>query len=301
MYLSPSQISQFEDDGFLVLEDCFTEADLEPLIDALSKYINGRAAELFAAGRIDHLHSLEPFSRRYALLFEESKEIASGIYEMKMRGEAIFRFLHHECVLDCLEDLLGPELMCSPIQHFRAKVPARISGVRPESHQIVPWHQDAAVMAEESDGGPIITCWIPLVDATRERGCLQVLPGAHRQGYLEHRAVNASTVELVRLPDVEPVTVEVAKGSLVFLSQFTPHGSTPNWSEREVRWSLDLRYHVTGKPSPRPWLPSIVVRSRSEPSRVFKDCDQWLQHWEEALQSAEAKRTNPHPHPSRQR
>ena len=44
----------------------------------------------------------------------------------------------------------------------------------------VPWHQDSGYVAAHCDKQLIITCWIPLVDATPENGCVQILPRTHR-------------------------------------------------------------------------------------------------------------------------
>jgi hypothetical protein len=39
--------------------------------------------------------------------------------------------------------------------------------------------QDMGVTREEADGTDIVTCWIPLVDASMDMGALRVIPGLH--------------------------------------------------------------------------------------------------------------------------
>ena len=86
-----------------------------------------------------------------------------------------------------------------------------------------PWHQNSGVASEEADEVRIVTCLISLVDATRARGCMQVMPDAFRSGHLSHHAEGGTTMVPDLLPRVEPLVAEVDKGGVVFMSQFTPH------------------------------------------------------------------------------
>ena len=76
---------------------------------------------------------------------------------------------------------------------------------------------------------------------------------------------------------------EVDKGGVVFMSQFTPHCSTPNVTDWDVRWSLDLRYQRTGTPTGRPFHPDFPVRNPSNPGTVLTDHQSWCRLWDEAL------------------
>ncbi|MEZ4615518.1 MAG: phytanoyl-CoA dioxygenase family protein [Caldilineaceae bacterium] len=73
-------------------------------------------------------------------------------------------------------------------------------------------------------------------------GCMEALPGVHKDGYLRHKK-EGTTIDPELMPGVEPVALECRKGDVVFMSRFTPHRSTPNKSEL-CRWSLDLRYQT---------------------------------------------------------
>ena len=48
------------------------------------------------------------------------------------------------------------------------------------------WHQDNGVVDPAADGTDMLTVWIALSDAPVERGCLQVIPGSHRQALRTH-------------------------------------------------------------------------------------------------------------------
>jgi ectoine hydroxylase-related dioxygenase (phytanoyl-CoA dioxygenase family) len=189
--------------------------------------------------------------------------------------------MRNKNLLDAVECLVGPEIICSPIQHIRAKPPAASSGAGPGFYN-VPWHQDAGVTWEEADDSDIVTCWLPLVDATVENGCMEVMPGVFRSGYLEHQAEGGTTIRPDLLPGTSPRPVPVKKGGVIFMHRHTPHRSVPNVSDH-VRWSIDLRYQKTGTPTGRPFHPDFVVRSRSHPESVLTEHTAWVGLWTEAL------------------
>jgi ectoine hydroxylase-related dioxygenase (phytanoyl-CoA dioxygenase family) len=108
-----------------------------------------------------------------------------------------------------------------------------------------------------------------LEDATRENGCLTVIPGSHKLGLLDHEQTDVpgntwklTQEALSRLGDEIPV--ELSKGSVGFHHCLTYHRSEPNRSPRsrraytvifmtgESRWvgEEDYRYpflHVQGR------------------------------------------------------
>ena len=89
-----------------------------------------------------------------------------------------------------------------------------------------------------------MTCWIPLVDATIANGCLYVLPKSHRSGvYRHYTGGQGGYLEIARedLPTPEPVACPMHAGSVLFMTNLTPHTSFENNTDI-VRWSVDLRY-----------------------------------------------------------
>ena len=285
MGLTADQAQTFRRDGVLVAEDVLTEADLAPVIAEYSAWIEARANALFEEGKITRRYADTPFARRVALLYAQTPDIMRDMDIMQMRGAATFAFLRNPRLLDAVESLVGPEIICNPIQHIRAKPPAALSGENAGFYN-VPWHQDSGVMRAEADASNVVTCWLPLVDATVENGCMEVMPGAWERGHLTHQAAGGTTIRPDLLPDIAPRPVPVRKGGIVFMHRHTPHRSTPNFTD-EVRWSLDLRYQPTGVPTGRPFHPEFVARSRQNPDSVLTDHAEWSRRWQEALANSQ--------------
>ncbi|MGH0038510.1 MAG: phytanoyl-CoA dioxygenase family protein [Myxococcota bacterium] len=282
MSLSPGAVQQFRDRGFVVVPDLLGPADLSPLIAEIEDWVDHRARELFARGQIQDPCEEEPFERRYARLHAQSPWMAAGLDVHLMRGRAMFELLRSPRLLDAVESLVGPEILLNPIHHLRGKLPQPQVHPSVDTYFNVPWHQDSAVMWEEADPVPVVGLWIPLVDATEENGCMEILPDVAAGGHLPHQAEGGTTIVPERLPRVEPVRVECRRGGVVFQDKFTPHRSTPNRSQG-VRWSLDVRYQPADRPTGRPFHPAFVVRSASAPERCVRDHGAWSRAWEAAL------------------
>ncbi|MFC5648249.1 phytanoyl-CoA dioxygenase family protein [Paenibacillus solisilvae] len=291
MRLSLEQIIRYQTEGYLIVENVCSHAELQPVIEEIASEIDKRADRLFAEGKLAELYKDEPFERRYSLLHRQCPEIGRGFDIAGYLGDEIFKLLCNKNLIDLVECLLGSEISCNPIQHLRAKHPARGSAdgsSAPDYFQNVPWHQDCAVTSEDSEASEIITFWMPLVDATAETGCMEVMPHVFKLGYLNHQAEGGTMIVPEKLPQVEPVLAECPKGSLVIMNKYTPHRGISNRSDI-IRWSIDLRYHKTGANSGRSFQPSFPVRSSSDTGSVLRDPDVWRTLWREAANGAGRK------------
>lgn len=281
--LSPNDIETFHNEGYLLLENALAASDLAPVIDEYSEYIDRRAHELLAEGRISDLYADESFERRLACICREDAELYRELDIMQLRGRAAFEFLRNPTLLDLVESLVGPEILCSPIQHIRPKLPNGLSPRGSDPH-VVPWHQDAGVAWEEADPHFILTVWLPLSEVTEENGAMHIMPKGHKNGLLTHRTKrNVGTkIQGTELPHLAAIPMPMSPGSVLLMHNHLPHRSTRNFSDG-VRWSADLRYQKIGTPTGRPFHPSFVARSRSDPSIELTDYVHWCEMWESAL------------------
>jgi len=290
--LRSSHYQDFAQNGYLLLEDWLTEADLAPIIAEYSAYIDRRAQELYAAGLLTDRFADHSFTHRLAAIAAETGLLYPELDIMHRRGAATFAFLRHPKLLDLAEAFVGPELLCSPIQHLRAKLPNGLTPRGSDPH-VVHWHQDAGVTWAEADPHFILTMWIPLVDATPENGCLRIVPGVHQEGLLPHRTKRGlgTAIHGDLLARKPILTVPMRKGSILLMHKHTPHSSGRNQSDG-VRWSIDLRYQAIGTATGRPFHPAFVVRSQRDPASVLTDHAEWSERWARALAQSAGTRVH---------
>lgn len=254
--LAPEQMEFFRTEGYLVVNDVFAPGELTPLREELAGVIDGKIKQLLADGSLAPEHSFPEadFDHRLPLIAERDLTSAMkiiGHLEGNMgsgyTGKALFETIVHPKLIAVIEDLIGPEIIGSSAYYIRPKMPNSKRGE-------VPWHQDSAYFLAHCDQSMIITCWLPLVNATIANGCLTVLPRAHKAAelMLHHAFPGGGGGLVIKEADLageaRPVPVPVPLGGALFFTNRTPHCSTPNTSDI-MRWSFDLRYQSADAPN----------------------------------------------------
>jgi phytanoyl-CoA hydroxylase len=293
MTLTTQQIQHFHDEGYLVIDSLFDDADLQPVIDDISAEIDRLATELVASGELSQTFDNEGFMTRLSRITAETDVVLKSVIAGKLATPGIFGLLTNPKLLDAMESLVGSEIIASSAYRIRPKVPGYGRGV-------VPWHQDSAFFEPYCDTSLICTVWIPLVDATADRGCLQVIPRQHQGNVVTHHLPEDSRSGLLEivpqeLPEGDVVTVPVKKGGALLLTNRTPHRSIENITD-VIRWSMDLRYqsaklptnyklpsgenfsHPDDADAPLACYPpeaDFLVRSKNQPEAVVSDWQQF--------------------------
>jgi phytanoyl-CoA hydroxylase len=126
------------------------------------------------------------------------------------------------------------------LQEMALVKPPKISGDK-------PWHQDAAYF-RGSDPQLMFGVWIALDPATRENGCMEVIPGSHLRGPAPHvpaEDINLCTIrpDLVRLDD--RVALPMEPGDVLIFHSLIHHYTAANRSNRRRR-ALQFHYHQVG-------------------------------------------------------
>ena len=227
-HFSPEQVARFREDGYVIAENVFAPTDLEPIRNELEAEIRMKIDELARAGRVAETYPDEPFERRLTRIYQDSNETGEevmrhfeGVRGGGYQGRSMFDLITHPKLLDVVSNLVGPEIVASSAYRIRPKIPGVGRGN-------VPWHQDSGYFAPHCDEHLIVTCWIPLVDATVENGCMEILPRSHTAGILEHHTGGNMGLYVIKdeeLPTQAPekVVAECPRGGVVFMTNLTPH------------------------------------------------------------------------------
>ena len=257
--LTRGEVRAFQEDGFFIKPGLFVATDLEPLRRGLAGEIAEEARELHAQGAIRDTFAQEPFETRLARLMEAEGEAATSvrmrIHDGRFHGPAMLRTMRHERLLACVQDLVGPEIVGSSAYRVRPKLPNQPDGV--------PWHQDSGYFLPHCDRHLIVTCWIALVDATVENGCLHVIPRAHTRGVYTHCSGGGRFLFIpdAELPGGERVPCEMKAGSVLFFTNLTPHASFINRTDC-IRWAVDLRFQGFEVPNNVGQSPDVATANR---------------------------------------
>lgn len=209
--LSSKQIEQYHQEGYLVVSDIFTTAELDALEREFDGIVDRRTrakAELDATWKGDwqkdvdvdmqliHTHDVLAYSAQWS------------------------RFLLHDRLTETLSDLIGPNVQLHHTKLFQ-KPPRRGSAF--------PMHQDYPYFPH--DRHTMMAGILHLTDATEDMGCVRVVPCSHKLGPLE-TVPGYSYLEPDKYPLDDAVACPASRGDVVFFNYLTIHGSGVNTSER---------------------------------------------------------------------
>ena len=100
---------------------------------------------------------------------------------------------------------------------------------------VLPYHQDGGGIWG-LDRNPLMTVWTALNDATRENGCMQVVPGSHKLGLLsEYGHVISQEHEQHYAPEEKSVYLEAKCGEAILLHNWLLHRSGVNHTSEPRR------------------------------------------------------------------
>jgi ectoine hydroxylase-related dioxygenase (phytanoyl-CoA dioxygenase family) len=151
----------------------------------------------------------------------------------------LWQLATHPRVLALMTQLIGPNLILLSSGFF-AKQPDNATA-------FVDWHQDTAYWALDP---PIAhTVWIAIDAATVENGCMQVVPGSHRNGLLAHGTAERPGNLLGHNQAISPhhfdagsaIDCVLAPGRASVHHGLLVHGSNPNTSPHR-RCGATFRY-----------------------------------------------------------
>ena len=210
--LTEAQVAQYRDDGYVSPVRIMSEEAAGAFRERLEAYERATGGPL--RGNLRH---------KSHLLFTFVSEL-----------------VHHPAVLDAVEDLYGPDLLCWTTNFFikEAANPAFVS-----------WHQDSTYWGLSSPD--VVTAWIALTRSDEESGAMSVIPGSHRMDQIPHRDTFDERNLLTRGQEVavdvdasKAVRLDLRPGQMSLHHVRIVHGSAPNRSA-DRRIGLAIRYIPT--------------------------------------------------------
>ena len=213
--LTPQQVSQYREDGFLFPIQAMPEADAmalrADLEDLEAEWLdNGLPQPLNTYKRINS-HCVMPMAHRIAA---------------------------DPRVLDAVEGILGPDILIYSVEFFIKE---------PNTKSVVTMHQDLTYWGFGAVDH-LVTAWIALSPATQASGCMDFVRASHKNEILPHTDTYGENNLLSRGQEVQvdvapddKVAIELQPGQMSLHHGLTIHGSGPNTSD-DRRIGAVVRY-----------------------------------------------------------
>ena len=197
-YLSPNQLKQYEDEGFVSPINIFSKEKAKEIRDEIELIEKEMPEELENSGRYN-AHLISP------LLDEVT---------------------HNPKILDAVESLIGEDiLVCGTTLFIK----------NPHEKGFVSYHQDAKYIGLEPHNW--VTAWVAITDSNEHNGCMRMWPGSHKDHLKEHDQkfnqgnllTRGQTVQNVPKEKTTPLVLTAGQMSLHHPT--TVHGSDINKSD----------------------------------------------------------------------
>lgn len=229
MPVTPEECRTFADQGYLVKPDLISPEWVAEIRHDLEN-LHERMAEQTPPGvHVSWEHEVDPDIPR------RIKQLMHG----ELVSPALDRLVRSSEVLEVVEALIGPEIA---LYHCKLLMKAARDGT------VTPWHQDFGYWARDDNQPLMLNCMVQIDDSTPENGCLQMVPGSHRNGLLEHDHKNQPFGRFLPgyfQPRADAVPVPLRAGSAIFFGPLIIHGSDANRS-RQDRRAVTIAYNVPG-------------------------------------------------------
>lgn len=229
--IGPREIARYRDEGFLAVENVFTTTQVGAAVEGLLGLIIGRIPDfkgiLFEAKASAILATLSSEQR------QDTVRRLAYFVDVEPRLKAMS---HDPRLLAVVRTLLGggePQMF----QDMALLKPPHLGRER-------PWHQDHAYF-DYPLGTPIVGVWIALDEATVANGCMQILPGRHRDGPIIHFKRRDWQICDDTILGTRSVAVPLKPGGVLFFDGLLPHGTPQNESSLRRR-ALQFHYAPAG-------------------------------------------------------
>ena len=164
--------------------------------------------------------------------------------DLRHKSHLLFTWLseliRHDKILDAVEDLYGPDLLCWSTNFF----------IKEKANPaFVSWHQDSTYWGLSRPD--VVSAWVAFTPANSGNGAMQVIPGTHKIDQIPHRDTFDKHNLLTRGQEVavevdasKAVTITLELGEMSLHHVRLVHGSPPNVSS-DRRIGFAIRYIPT--------------------------------------------------------
>lgn len=232
----PTEVDQFQREGFVVVRGLVTAADLARMRQITERGVNEEIAPIEYEAELRYPGAPESLQAVGGRTIRRLKQAHSRDFlftEWMLRPEILGR----------LRQLLGPNIVC-PLAHHNC-----IMTKQPQFSSVTGWHQDIRYWSYQRP--ELVNVWVALGNERPENGCLQVIPGSHTLS-LDRSRFDDDLFFRADLAENQPLIatkqfVELAPGDVLFFHCKTLHAASRN-ATQETKYSVVFTFRAADNP-----------------------------------------------------
>jgi len=240
MTLTPSQLDDFNSNGFLILRNFAKEAECEAILDVAKVHLK---------------HKIEPIetevdyggkSQEYRIdvtnynSIEKKNVTVRRLRQVYSRDILFKNWMESEKIRPILKQILNDEVVITTAHHNS------IMTKMPESSTETSWHQDRRYWS--FDGDNLVSVWLALAEENSENGVLEFIPKSHKMKFLDEQFCDKEYFDLAhplnkKLIETKQSTI-LQRGDVVLFHCKLLHRANANRSQKP---KISFVYTVKGK------------------------------------------------------
>jgi phytanoyl-CoA hydroxylase len=224
--ISQENIQFFKDNGYLTAKSLFTSDEIEELKADTAKIFRGEYGNVEGMLKVSKDDKDSDVLEKYVAIHFPHKI-----------STVIKNYLNHKAVVNILKKIVSPNVKCMQSMLF-VKGPGKAGQ---------SWHQDEYFIPTRDKS--LIGVWIAIDNANVQNGCLWLVPGSHKPGYIMPRIDNTSdeyadldTIDISCYKTEDVVPIEAASSDVVFFNGYLLHSSQRNKTTDNFRTALVNHY-----------------------------------------------------------
>ncbi len=249
--LSREQIEFFNENGYLILENIFSPAEVAALQSEadylLELILNSSLMHDRPSGRLDWRRT------------SQGVQMVRKIQPVNDLSLAFTRAIADERIVHPLRQIMGEEpVLMEEKLNYKQPLPTDVEGLPiRDMDDYLPVHNDWAYYAAQRSPQSVLSSALLLDDCTADNGPLRIWPGSHKE-HLEHqRMENGLEVKPEFIDHTGGIDMIAPAGSFMIFHVLVVHNSRPNTSGRPRRLmiyshypdSFDMPFDVRNGPS----------------------------------------------------
>ena len=220
--ITPAHLDQFHEQGFLVVHNAFSPAEVQGGIDGLFDLIAGRNPD-------------------FSGVMYEKKALGVDVNSLppEIRQDYVRKFMWFVDYDERLKALSAHEQLLNVVSRImQGEAPVLFQDMAllkpPQGGREKPWHQDHAYF-ELPLTTPIVGVWIALDEATVDNGCMIVYAGSHREGPVIHFQRRDWQICDTHEREKEILAVPLKPGGCLLFHSLIHHGTPTNHTNQRRR------------------------------------------------------------------
>jgi phytanoyl-CoA hydroxylase len=236
--ITAANTTYYEQQGFLIARNLLSKEEIRQLMDETIAIFRGERGAVEGLIPVYSDQGDDEVLKKY-----------TAIHFPHKISPFIFNILRHRKITRILSDLTSANVKCMQSMLF-VKGPGKAGQ---------SWHQDEYYIPTRDRS--LTGAWIALDEADQENGCLWVIPGSHREGYIRRRmSYTGKEYADTDTCDIRPYTeksdalpLPAKSGDVVFFHGYLLHRSLRNRSKNRFRRALVNHYMSAESMLPWDW------------------------------------------------